>query len=354
MGRFTPRPPLPKSPKRALVFSNQASDRNYLPAIGEACRKHSIELDVMGESAGASSTEPEKTLGRYDIVFAKARCATEALAVGAAVVVCDATGLASLVTSGNLTELRRRNFGRRTLQRPVTAALIAAEIEQYNATDADRVSAAIRASESLTESTRRLVALFREVIAGSQRGAPAGVEAERLATATFLESIGPYANTFYLAGLTRENQARIDALRRDVESLRKAIPMDPLSARERGKIRLLTALGPPSTTAGATFQVVVEVENGTNRILASHPPHPVHFSYHWMSADRGEMLSFEGRRTALAPLLRPGLTQRHTVDVDACQTPGDYRLRVTLVQEKVAWFESSGRRQYVDLPIRVA
>ena len=37
--------------------------------------------------------------GDYDLVFAKARCALEAMAVGAAVVLCDTHGLGPMVTS---------------------------------------------------------------------------------------------------------------------------------------------------------------------------------------------------------------------------------------------------------------
>src|SRR5262249_9755002 len=90
LSRFRPRPPLPFRPQRALVFSHQASERNYLPAVRQACARLGVALDVVGASAGRSAAEPEQVLPHYDLVFAKARCAQEALAVGAAVVLCDA------------------------------------------------------------------------------------------------------------------------------------------------------------------------------------------------------------------------------------------------------------------------
>jgi hypothetical protein len=64
--------------------------------------------------AGAGSATrwpPEGLLPHYDLVFAKGRCALEALAVGAAVVLCDASGLGPLVTAAELDGLRARNFG---------------------------------------------------------------------------------------------------------------------------------------------------------------------------------------------------------------------------------------------------
>ncbi|HLR06284.1 MAG TPA: glycosyltransferase, partial [Pyrinomonadaceae bacterium] len=92
LGRFTPRPQLPSRPRSALIFSNQASEKTHLPAVRSACERAGIHLDVVGSGAGKSCAEPEAVLGKYDIVFAKGRAALEALAVGTAVVLCDAAG----------------------------------------------------------------------------------------------------------------------------------------------------------------------------------------------------------------------------------------------------------------------
>src|SRR6185503_12317531 len=86
--RFVPRGELSAKPRRALVFSNSASETTYVANVREACRRAGISLDVVGSKAGRTSERPEKILGQYDIVFAKARCALEALAVGTAVVLC--------------------------------------------------------------------------------------------------------------------------------------------------------------------------------------------------------------------------------------------------------------------------
>src|SRR5262249_8385296 len=111
LARFRPRPLLPLKPKRALIFSNYASERTQAPAIMRACKNHGLEPDVVGAGFDAVVSEPEKVLANYDLVFAKARCALEAMAVGSAVVLCDATGLGSIVTPGNFAELRKLNFG---------------------------------------------------------------------------------------------------------------------------------------------------------------------------------------------------------------------------------------------------
>src|SRR5678816_1337501 len=132
--------PLPSRPGRALVFSNYASEATHLPVVQEACARANIRLDVMGSNAGTANSNPERTLGEYDLVFAKAKCALESLAVGTAVILCDASGLGPMVSMGNLEQLRPLNFGIRTLREPLRVDLIAREISLYDPADATEVS----------------------------------------------------------------------------------------------------------------------------------------------------------------------------------------------------------------------
>ena len=128
LDRFPLRAALPEHPARALIFSNNASDDNYVPAIREACAGFGVALDVVGKNSDHPVDRPETILAGYDLVFGKARCALEALATGTAVIVCDAGGLAALVSSDNLEKLRRKNFGRRSLEHPVTVDAVADQI----------------------------------------------------------------------------------------------------------------------------------------------------------------------------------------------------------------------------------
>jgi len=73
------------------------------------------ELDVIGFGAGTGVSNPEHVLHRHDIVFATARCALEAMAVGAAVVLCDFGGVGPMVTGENFDRLRCMNFGQGAL-----------------------------------------------------------------------------------------------------------------------------------------------------------------------------------------------------------------------------------------------
>ncbi|HKE32964.1 MAG TPA: glycosyltransferase [Candidatus Angelobacter sp.] len=164
LARFQPRAPLPSRPKRALVFSNNANNTSHVPAVRRACMRAGLELDVVGFRASKSVRNPESILSRYDIVFAKARCALEALAVGNAVVLCDSMGLGPMVSTRNLHELQPRNFGHTTLINPLRSELIQAEIERYDPAEAALVSARVRDQSGLVEATQRWLNLYSETI----------------------------------------------------------------------------------------------------------------------------------------------------------------------------------------------
>jgi Glycosyltransferase Family 4 len=167
LGRFKPRAPLPDRPRRALIFSNQASENNYAGVVRTACQQTGMSLDVVGFSAGTVCADPEEMLRPYDIVFAKGRAALEALAVGAAVIVCDAAGLGPMVTAENVSRLRPLNFGIRLLRNELTVDAISAEIARYDPGDATDVSSLIRNTAGRDMVVDQLLALYREVIEAS-------------------------------------------------------------------------------------------------------------------------------------------------------------------------------------------
>ncbi len=174
MARFAPRPPLPDKPQRALVFSNAAGVHSHLHAVQQACARLRLPLDVIGKRSNTTHPHPEQVLGRYDLVFAKARCAQEALAVGAAVVLCDARGLGPMVTAAEIARLRPWNFGMRLLTQPLEPEYILREIRRYDAADAAAVCRYFRVHADLARALDTYVDLYREVIAD---GAPGGFAA---------------------------------------------------------------------------------------------------------------------------------------------------------------------------------
>jgi hypothetical protein len=188
---FPPRAPLPPLPGRAAAFASPGLPGDHLPAVRAACARDGLPLDEIGGADGPTHARPGELLGRYDLVFAKARCALEALAVGAAVVLCGGQGLGGLVTAERFDGLRRRNFGRRTLREPLRAETVLREMGRYDPADAAAVSRRVRAEAGLTAAVADWVALYRAVIAEAQ-AEPADPAAEARAAAAALRDLTPF------------------------------------------------------------------------------------------------------------------------------------------------------------------
>jgi hypothetical protein len=215
--RFRARAPLPERPRRALVFANEASEATQVPLIRRVCEARGIALDVAGIASGNVVASPETALPLYDLVFARARAALEAMAVGAAVVLCNWHRLGGLVTSRDFDRLRAQNFGIRALDRPIEEAVLAVEIDRYDAADAGRVSARVRAEAALEPMTDRIVDLYEHVRAQAREaGSEASLVEEERAAAAYLRWLGP-------AIKTGELQRHRDALLHSISTMQSQL-----------------------------------------------------------------------------------------------------------------------------------
>ncbi len=223
--KFKPRAPLPAVPRRALIFSNTATESTHITAVRNACEGAGISLDVVGAQANNPTSQPELLLGQYDLVFAKARCALESMAVGAAVVLCDMVGSGPLVTSGKFERLRRLNFGMRALDRPLDSEVLAREIARYDATDAAEVSRRVRSECGLDSLVEEIIELYREVIEEYEHAPTNDGHAESRAAADFVRSLG-------LAAKQECAQFRAEVLSSSLTlRLRNQMPRFPLLER---------------------------------------------------------------------------------------------------------------------------
>jgi hypothetical protein len=159
---FQIRAQLPARPQRALTLAKQSS---YLDALCAACSQRGVHLDVVGPAVGDEIGDLPARLPGYELVFASARSALEAMAAGCAVVVIDGRGLAGMVTQDNVASWHENNFGARVLSRRFSAEAIAAEIDRYDASDARGVCDFVRTHSSLEDHIARLEQLHQEVIA---------------------------------------------------------------------------------------------------------------------------------------------------------------------------------------------
>jgi hypothetical protein len=184
LSQFKPRPPLPAKPARALAFGNY--DGRYLAAVREACERAGLALDIVGMHSGNLCERPETLLGSYDVIFAKGRCALEALATGTSVVLCGQHGIGPLVTVKNLDWLRAVNFGHRALQKPLEPEAVLCELANYDSMDAASVSARIRATAGRGQMVDAVLDLYREAIEEYSVADKSGAEDEGRAAAAYL------------------------------------------------------------------------------------------------------------------------------------------------------------------------
>ncbi len=326
--RFRPRGPLPAVPRRALVFSNYAGAGTYLEAVQQACQEAGLALDVIGSGSGRSSAAPEHLLGGYDVVFAKARCAIEAMAAGAAVILCDTRGLGPLVTADEVERLRAWNFGMRLLNGPLEADAILAQLRRYDPADAMRVRDHIRGHAALTSALDDYLVLYHDILA-EQDGPTVPATGELGA---------------YLRQLLPLLVGGVDDFERDAMHRLGAGAADGLQ---------LNVTGPLDAIAGSRFIAHADLYNGSTERLLSASPFPVNIAYHWLRAESGEMVLFDGVRTSLKPSLAAGVRRVYPFAVDAPLQAGAYRLRATLVQEGVSWFDQLTPPLYADLPVQI-
>jgi glycosyltransferase involved in cell wall biosynthesis len=190
LAAFRQRTPLPPAPRRAVVFGNLAHELTFLPPIRQACRRAGIELDVIGAATDTDVTHPELLLGGYDLAFAKAKCAIEAMACGLAVILCSEAGIGGIVRSADFDRLRRLNFGIRALQKPLSAETILGELALYDPEDARAVSDRIRQTASADDVHSALFSTYEAVIAEhSALTTPPDPVAESRAAALFLQKL---------------------------------------------------------------------------------------------------------------------------------------------------------------------
>lgn len=164
MDRFKLRSNLPEKPKKALIFSNSASEDSWIPIVRQACEKMGIQLDVIGASAQKSVESPEMVLRDYHLVFAVGKAALEALSVGLSLIVCDYGRIGPLVSMDNVHAMRQLNFGLRALTSPISVEAVCREMSAYDSEDARHVSDYIRESASKSQTVNQLVALYQSVV----------------------------------------------------------------------------------------------------------------------------------------------------------------------------------------------
>ncbi|MGA0133096.1 MAG: glycosyltransferase [Opitutales bacterium] len=137
------RPPA-TPPLSAALFHSSKETGAMMETVARACRRAGISLDVLGPGAGRFVTDPAASLPRYDLIFGKARCALEAMASGAHVILVGPHGLGPRPDKANFERLLRRNFGRSLLTEPLDENCIVRRIRELSQSDSGELTELVR------------------------------------------------------------------------------------------------------------------------------------------------------------------------------------------------------------------
>jgi acetolactate synthase-1/2/3 large subunit len=137
-----------------------------------------------------------------------------------------------------------------------------------------------------------------------------------------------------------------------VEPVRLWATGDPLPP-EACKVKIQAEV-PAELAADAMVELRCVVENLGTAIFVTAPPNPVHLSYRWVRQVPGDQSKIiEGMRTRLPRSLPPKQPLDCGLKVKSPPLEGEWELQVTLVQEKVAWFDHLSEKNTCSTRVRV-
>jgi hypothetical protein len=125
----------------------------------------------------------------------------------------------------------------------------------------------------------------------------------------------------------------------------------PLDERKRFELDVIDA--PAQAEVGGSFVAKVAIANRSGCGLSARNTNPVNISYHWIDASDGAVAVFDGERTAISPGLPVGDKRQFQAKIMEPDNAGRYVLRMTMVQEGVAWFDDAESSVFADHEIAV-
>lgn len=95
-----------------------------------------------------------------------------------------------------------------------------------------------------------------------------------------------------------------------------------------------------TVSPGGTFQIPVTITNPTKEAWSSSGKYPVTVSYIWF--ENGALLAYGEDRAVLPTTLAPGASVNLIVKGTAPKSGSNLVLRITMIQEMIAWFAIRG------------
>ena len=128
----------------------------------------------------------------------------------------------------------------------------------------------------------------------------------------------------------------------------------PLQTADQASLRLRLLTLPESVAPRGHFTFQVGLWNGTRVPVATAAPWPSLLMYRWLDASTGAMVVENGFRSILQPPAEPGGESVYSMRAIAPNRPGDYVLRVTIIQEGWRWLDALRPEVRVDAPVTIA
>jgi hypothetical protein len=129
--RFTPRAPLPETPRRALLLSNNAND-DRLAMLEEACAEAGLKLAQVGGLPG-QATDVRSALAGVEIVIGYGRSVLEGMACGRAAYVYDWKGGDGWVTAQSYAAIEAEGFAGGATGDLIDQAALVRDLRSYSA-----------------------------------------------------------------------------------------------------------------------------------------------------------------------------------------------------------------------------
>jgi hypothetical protein len=155
------RPPL--IPRRWLFVAEKFKSEALYETLEALARRFHAKIDAVGPYSGRLVADLPALFLQYDLVFASARCAIEAAATGAGVMVCDPRGLSGFLTPRNWARWSEHNLGLGSFAAPPELPELTKALLHWNPWKAASVSRIVRQERSLDKGLDQLEALYQSL-----------------------------------------------------------------------------------------------------------------------------------------------------------------------------------------------
>jgi hypothetical protein len=136
------------------------------------------------------------------------------------------------------------------------------------------------------------------------------------------------------------------------DAQKKAVQNQPTVSTNQNYRQKISVMSPPVTMKlGQVATIEVTVTNTSTMDWPASGSSPVNLSYHWVDRS-GMVVVHDGERTGLSKLLKVGESANIHATIKSPNQPGEYSLRMSMVQEGVAWFDENGA-EALNIPVKV-